>query len=49
MDDILIFLKTLEENQKQTCHVLERIHRETQKCTFYTQEVNYLGMMICPG
>jgi hypothetical protein len=54
MDDILIFSKTLEENQKRTRHVLEIIRKETlflkpEKCTFDTQEVDYLGMIIRPG
>jgi hypothetical protein len=54
MDDILIFLKSLEEHQEQTHHVLEIIHKETlflkpKKCTFDAQEVEYLGMIIRPG
>jgi len=54
MDDILIFSKTLEENQKWTRCVLEIIHKETlflkpKKCTFDAQEVDYLGMIIHPG
>jgi hypothetical protein len=54
MDNILIFSKTLEENQKWTHHVLEIIRKETlflkpEKCTFDAQEVNYLGMIIRPG
>jgi len=54
MDDILIFLKTLEENQKQTCCVLEITQKETlflkpEKATFDAQEVDYLGMIIRPG
>jgi hypothetical protein len=54
MDDILIFLKTLEENQKRTRQVLEIIRKETlflkpEKCTFDAQEVDYLGMIIHPG
>jgi hypothetical protein len=54
MNDILIFSKTLEENQKRTHHVLEIIHKETlflkpEKCTFDTQEVDYLRMIVCPG
>jgi hypothetical protein len=54
MDDILIFSKTLEENQKRTCRVLEIIRRETlflkpEKCTFNALEVDYLGMIIRPG
>jgi len=54
MDDILIFSKTLEENQKRTCCVLKIILKETlflkpKKCTFDAQEVNYLSMIICPG
>jgi hypothetical protein len=54
MDDILIFSKTLEENQKRTRRVLEIIRKETlflkpEKCTFDAQEVDYLGMIIRPG
>jgi hypothetical protein len=45
MDNILIFLKTLEENQERTCRVLEIIYKETlflkpEKCTFDAQEVD---------
>jgi len=54
MDDILIFSKTLEENQERTRRVLEIIRKETlflkpEKCTFDAQEVDYLGMIIRPG
>jgi hypothetical protein len=54
IDDILIFLKTLKENQKQTRHVPEIICKETlflkpEKCTFDAQEINYFGMIIRPG
>jgi hypothetical protein len=53
MDDILIFSKTLKENQKRICHVLEIICKETlflkpEKYTFDAQEVDYLSMIICP-
>jgi hypothetical protein len=54
MDNILIFLKTLDEHQKRTRRILEIIHREQlflkpEKCTFNAQEVEYLSMIIKPG
>jgi hypothetical protein len=54
MDDIFIFSMMLDEHQKWTRQILETIRREKlflkpEKCTFDTQEVEYLGMIIKPG
>jgi len=54
MDDILIFLETLEKQKECTRRVLEMLRRESlflkpEKCTFNAQEVEYLSMIIHPG
>jgi hypothetical protein len=51
LDDILIFSNTLEEHRK---HVLEdlkrlqhhRLYAKAEKCSFHTQEVEYLGFIV---
>lgn len=53
MDDILIFLNSLEQQECIQC-ILRRLHEEhlflkPEKCTFDTSEVEYLGMIIRPG
>ena len=54
MDDILIFSSDLAEHQMRTRRVLEKLRQEQlflkpEKCTFDSQEVEYLGMIIRPG
>jgi len=54
MDDILIFSPDHETHQKRTHKVLSRLqeHRlylKPEKCTFNTNEIEYLGMIIRPG
>ncbi|GBE77454.1 hypothetical protein SCP_0103290 [Sparassis crispa] len=53
MDDILIFSNNMEEHRQHTLRVLERLKQndlfvKPEKCTFDSQEVEYLGMIICP-
>ncbi|SJL04179.1 uncharacterized protein ARMOST_07539 [Armillaria ostoyae] len=54
LDDILIFLKTLEEHQKITHHVLELLRKhklflKAEKCEFEVLETEYLGVIISKG
>jgi hypothetical protein len=54
MDDLLIFSSSLNEHQKCTRQILEKLRQEKlflkpEKCVFDTQEVEYLGMIIKPG
>jgi Reverse transcriptase (RNA-dependent DNA polymerase)/RNase H-like domain found in reverse transcriptase len=51
MDDIFIFTKTIEENVECVKKVLQRLrdndlYLKPEKCTFWTKEVEYLGMII---
>lgn len=51
LDDILIFSSTLEEHRKHVLEVLKRLqqHRlyaKVEKCSFHTQEVEYLGFIV---
>ena len=51
MDDILIFLKTNEENIARTKQVLQRLkehdlYLKPEKCMFWATEVEYLGMVV---
>jgi hypothetical protein len=54
MDDILIYTPTLVEHRKIVCKVLQRLqdhdlYLKPEKCEFEKQEIEYLGMIICPG
>jgi hypothetical protein len=54
MDDILIYTRTLVEHRKTVREVLQRLqdhdlYLKPEKCEFEKQEVEYLGMIICPG
>ncbi|SJL16278.1 uncharacterized protein ARMOST_19798 [Armillaria ostoyae] len=54
LDNILIFLKTLEEHRKITCHVLELLRKhklflKAEKCEFEVLETEYLGVIISKG
>ena len=51
MDDVLVYMETLEECQKRTKWVLERmqeedLHLKLAKCTFDQTEVEYLGLIV---
>ncbi|GBE80361.1 hypothetical protein SCP_0300760 [Sparassis crispa] len=53
MDDILIFSNNMEEHRQRTLQVLERLKQndlfvKPEKCTFDSQKVEYLGMIIHP-
>jgi hypothetical protein len=54
MDDILIYTRTLVEHRKTVREVLQRLqdhdlYLKPEKCKFEKQEIEYLGMIICPG
>ncbi|KAJ2926197.1 hypothetical protein H1R20_g10898, partial [Candolleomyces eurysporus] len=54
MDDILIFADTLEELRSLTLHVLQKLRSndlflKPEKCTFETQKIDFLGMIVEPG
>ena len=54
LDDIIIFTKTLEELREVTLEVLAILEKhdlflQPQKCEFEKQEIEYLGLIICPG
>ena len=51
MDDILIFSDTMEEHWVHVWQVFEALkanglHLKLEKCKFYQQEVEYLGLII---
>ena len=51
LDDILIFTKTLEEHQKVTNRVLQRLsdnqlYLRPEKCEFEKTRIEYLGLII---
>jgi hypothetical protein len=54
MDDILIYTPSITEHRKVVCKVLKRLQEHNlylkpEKCEFEKQEIDYLGMIICPG
>ena len=54
MDDILVFSPDEQTHTKCTKRVLQRmmyldLHLKLEKCTFAATEVEYLGMIVCPG
>ena len=54
MDDILVFVETLEECQEWTKRVLDRmkeenLHLKLAKCAFDQMEVEYLGLVVRNG
>jgi hypothetical protein len=54
MDDILIYTPTLVEHRKIVREVLQRLqdhdlYLKPEKCEFEKKEIEYLGMIICPG
>jgi len=51
LDDILIFMETLEEHRKITCRVLEllekhKLYLSPDKCEFEKTTIEYLGVII---
>jgi len=51
LDNILIFMETLEEDRKVTCHVLELLEKHKlylcpDKCEFEKTMVEYLRVII---
>ena len=51
MDDILVFLKTLEEHRKQVSQILEKLQQhqlllKVEKCYFKKEEIEFLGLII---
>ena len=54
MDNILIFSDNLEDHQKRTLRVLQRLQEndlflKIEKCFFEVTEIEFLGMIIRPG
>ena len=54
MDDVLVFVETLEECQERTKWVLDRmkeedLHLKLTKCTFNQTEVEYLELVVRNG
>ena len=54
MDDLLVFVETLEEYQERTKRVLDRmreedLHLKLAKCAFNQTEVEYLGLVVRNG
>lgn len=54
MDNILIFLETLEEHRKVTREVLSilrenHLYLKSEKCAFERREVEYLGLIVRKG
>jgi hypothetical protein len=54
MDDILIYMPTIVKHRKIVHEVLQRLqdhdlYLKPEKCKFKKQEIEYLGMIICPG
>jgi len=50
LDDILIYLDTIEEHTRHVLRVLERLtdaglHLKPEKCEFHKTEVKYLGLI----
>ena len=51
LDDILIYLDTMEEHTRHVCRILEHLtdaglHLKPEKCEFHKTEVKYLGLII---
>ncbi|EDN03595.1 hypothetical protein HCAG_01460 [Histoplasma mississippiense (nom. inval.)] len=51
LDDILIFSKTEKEHDTHVREVLDRLkqhqlYANTEKCSFYTQEIDFLGYIV---
>lgn len=51
LDDILIFLKTLDEHKKHVHLVLDKLNKvdtraSPDKCEFHKQEVEFLGHIL---
>ena len=54
LDDILIFTETMEEHDRVTCLVLERLRQHKlylrhDKCEFAKTQIEYLGLIISHG
>ena len=54
LDDILIFMETMEELDRVTCLVLERLQQHKlylchDKCEFAKTQIEYLGLIISHG
>lgn len=54
MDDMLIFSKDITTHQERTRRVLQHLRDhdlflKAEKCVFEATEVEFLGMVICPG
>ncbi len=51
MNNILIFIKTLEEHQDMVWQVLQRLHEhdlyaKPEKCIFKAESIKFLGLII---
>jgi len=51
MNDILIFLKNMEDHKRQACFVLEKLweiglYAKLEKCEFHQSEMEFLGYII---
>ncbi|KAJ2925531.1 hypothetical protein H1R20_g11563, partial [Candolleomyces eurysporus] len=54
INNILIFADTLEQLRSLTLHVLQKLRSndlflKPEKCTFETQKIDFLGMIVKPG
>src|SRR6202789_4674708 len=54
LDDILIFAKSMEEQRRVTCLVLELLRKhklflQHEKCEFEKTSIKYLGLIISEG
>ena len=51
MDDILVYSRTLEEDAKHVCFVLQslrdkQLYAKISKCEFFKKSITYLGHLI---